>query len=491
MMIPRRARPHAFLIAAFAAAMVGLFPLAPAADADAARAPIPSFASVVRQVLPAVVNIAVVRSAPAPLGDSGASGQPRGETPLDELLRRFFEPFGGDAERLNAQGSGFIVDPLGFIATSAHLLDDAQTITVVLQDGSRFEATIVGRDELTDLALVKVAVPRRLPSVSWGDSDAVEVGDWILAVGNPFGLGGSVSAGILSARGRDIHEGPYDDFLQIDAPLNRGNSGGPTFNAAGEVVGVNTAIYTPSGGSVGIGFAVPSNLARPVIEQLRAHGKVVRGWLGVEIQELTPALAASFGIKDAQGVLVTAVMPGGPADKAGLRPGDIVLSFAGHAVLRLRDLALATAVAPIGVKATVTLWRDGRQIMLWPVIAEMPQAPAAPPAPHRKEQGVSSVMGLHLTALTASLREDLGLAATVKGVVVLNVADDSPFANSGLERGDVIEEINRHGVASVESAKALLQDAAANPARPVLMLINRQGSSRYLAFSMAASGAME
>ncbi len=242
-----------------------------------------------------------------------------------------------------ALGSGFIIDPSGYIVTNNHVVENATKVTVVFQDGSKHPAKIIGRDPKTDLALLKIDAPQPLPYVTWGDSNAAQVGDWVLAVGNPFGLGGTVSSGIISARGRDIHAGPYDDFLQIDASINRGNSGGPTFNLDGKVIGINTAIYSPNGGSVGIGFAIPSSLAKPVIDQLRAHGKVERGWLGVQIQGVTPEIAKSLGLPKAEGALVADVNPDGPAAKSGIKQGDVILSYDGHDLAKMRDLPLEVA----------------------------------------------------------------------------------------------------------------------------------------------------
>ncbi len=311
-------------------------------------AQLPSFAPLVKKVMPAVVNVSATLKPGAGAGedtDNGDQGQDQSpdvgpdqgfpQSPFDEMLRRFFEQQGRPMPREQhehtvALGSGFIIDPSGYIVTNNHVVQNADKVTVIFQDNSEHKAKIIGRDTKTDLALLKIDAPKPLPYVSWGNSDAEQVGDWVLAVGNPFGLGGSVSPGFVSARGRDIHAGPYDDFLQIDASINRGNSGGPTFNLDGQVVGINTAIYSPNGGSVGIGFAIPSSLAKPVIEQLREHGKVERGWLGVQIQQVTPEIAKSLGLPKQEGALVADVTPGGPAAKAGFKQGDVILSFNGH-----------------------------------------------------------------------------------------------------------------------------------------------------------------
>src|SRR6185312_6823799 len=280
-----------------------------------------------------------------------------------------------DSEHTVASGSGFISDPAGYAGTNNHVVQNANKVTVIFQDDTQHPAKIIGRDPKTDLALLKIDAPKPLPYVSWGDSNAEEVGDWVLAVGNPFGLGGSVSPGVVSARGRDIHAGPYDDFLQIDASINRGNSGGPTFNLDGKVIGINTAIYSPNGGSVGIGFAIPSSLAKPVIDQLKDHGKVERGWLGVQIQDVTPDLAKSLGLPKPEGALVADVTAAGPAEKVGIKQGDVILNYAGHDIAKLRDLPLAVAETPVGQKAPLKLWRDGHEQSLEPTIAAMPAHP--------------------------------------------------------------------------------------------------------------------
>lgn len=462
-----------------------------------------SFADVVEKVLPAVVNITAERTrssreAEPGGGESGSDFGQTSQSPLDEFLRRFFGsqgPLGtpgrqGRAARVMALGSGFIIDAAGYVVTDAHVVANAQKVTVLLQDNSRYPAKIVGEDEVSDLALLKIEAGKPLRVVAWGDSDAARVGDWILAVGNPFELGGTVTAGIISARGRDIRAGPSEDFLQIDAPLNRGNSGGPTFNLAGQVIGINTAIYTPSGGSVGIGFAIPSNLARPVIDQLRAHGKLVHGWLGIQLQEITPPLARALGLAKAQGVLVVDVTRGAPADKAGIRQGDVITAFNGHEIEGPRDLATRVAAAPVGKSARVTVWRTDKSVSVSAVLAERP--PKASQVPARPEQPTAtSSMGLTIVPLTDDLRRELGLTATTNGVVVKDIDQGSPLANSGLATGDVIEEINHHAVTTPASAAARLDEALSTKDQSVLVLVNREGSKQYLGWSPSANGNLD
>src|SRR5438552_3680503 len=343
-----------------------------------------SFAPLVKKVSPAVVNISVTQSGAS---DTTAEEPEQGSpdfrnSPFDEFLRRFFDQQnpngqrhlfpqipGGQAHRI-ALGSGFIIDPSGYVVTNSHVVGDASKVEVTLQDDNKYPAKIIGRDPKTDIALLKINADKPLPYVSFGDSTAAQVGDWVMAVGNPFGLGGTVTTGIISARGRDIHSGPFDDFLQIDAPINRGNSGGPTFNLEGDVIGVNTAIYSPNGGSVGIGFAVPSNVAKAVATQLKEHGKITRGWLGVQIQEVTPAIAASLGLHGEQGALVAVVTPDSPGARAGLKQGDVILSFNGENVAHLRDLPRLVAAAAPDSHAAMTVWRNGQTLQLRTTIGE-------------------------------------------------------------------------------------------------------------------------
>ncbi|MCE3004641.1 MAG: trypsin-like peptidase domain-containing protein, partial [Xanthomonadaceae bacterium] len=349
-------------------------PATPAPTASFAGAP--RFADVIERVRPAVVNIATVRELRAGPGRVRMEGRAFGpggrETaPDDPRLRELFRHFFGDQapgpvgpRHAQAAGSGFVVDPAGWIVTNRHVVADATTITVTLQDGRHFDATVKGEDEKTDLALLKVDVPQPLPAVAFGDAESARIGDWVIAIGNPFGLGGTATAGIISARGRDIRSGPYDDYLQIDAPINQGNSGGPVFDETGRVIGVNTAIFSPNGGNVGIGFAIPADTVRDVVAQLREHGRVERGWLGVEIQAVTDEIAQGLGLDAARGALVAAVEPGSPAAAAGLAPGDVVTAFAGVPVAEVRDLTRAVARAADGERASIEVWRDGARRQL-------------------------------------------------------------------------------------------------------------------------------
>jgi len=468
------------------------------------RRALPSFAPVVQSVMPTVVNVSAIQRATKTAADQSelrpgrAKDQNtlRGLPPstLDEFLRRFFEERGrkGVPFPSTALGSGFIVDPNGYVVTDDHVVENADKIMITFQNGGQYPARVVGRDALTDLALLKIDTERPLPHVRWGDSDTARVGDWVLAIGNPFGLDSTVSSGIISGRGRDIHAGPYDDFLQIDAAINRGNSGGPTFDLNGNVIGINTAIYSPNGGSVGIGFAIPANLARRVVEELQAHGRVARGWLGVQIQQVTPEIAESFGLPQAKGALVAGVAADGPAARAGFAQGDIILSVDGHDILRMRELPLVVADTAIGEPATVKVWRQNAETTLRPVIGEMPQSPETLETIQGEREGQGSArpggIGLKLVPLTPQRRQRLGVPQKINGVVVRAIDEDSAFADVDLLPGDVIEQINQHPVTSPEDAIGRLQEAAAGGRRSVVMLINRHGTDHYLAMPLANIG---
>jgi serine protease Do len=511
-LVKREAKIRAAAFSLCLALSLAVSPLAFADPITPGTVALPSFAPIVKQVLPAVVNISVTQQANAALGDDDGDdqqagpnqGMPQGfpPSPFDDFLRRFFQQqqqqgqgFAVPRGQSVALGSGFIIDPAGYIVTNNHVVDHADKVTVIFQDGTRHPAKVIGRDPKTDLALIKIDAKDPLPYVSWGDSSQAQVGDWVLAVGNPFGLGGTVSTGIISARSRDIHEGPYDDFLQIDASINRGNSGGPDFNLNGQVVGINTAIYSPNGGSVGIGFAIPSSMAKPVIEQLRASGKVQRGWIGVQIQDVTPDIAKNLGLPSASGALVADVTAGGPAEKAGFKQGDVILSYNGQAIAKVRDLPIAVAQTPVGQKAEIKLWRQGSQLTLDPVIAAMPDTQAIAKADAPSQGGgnapvqTSRALGLKLAPLTPDLRRQAGVPADVKGVIVTGVADDSPLADIGVQPGDVIVAVNQQPAGSPQdlAAKfdALSKDKSGN--KTLLLLINRRGINQYVALSFSGN----
>jgi serine protease Do len=490
------------LAAAMAAAPVVMADSpAPAVSAAAPLVPQQSLAPLVKAVLPAVVNISVTQKSSAePMAEeSPFPGFP--QSPFDQMLRRFFDQQQGPGEhhfffgtpngRVEpvALGSGFIIDPKGEVVTNNHVVGDAKRVEVTLQDGSKYTAKILGRDPKTDLAVLKINADKPLPYVRFGDSSAAQIGDWVVAVGNPFGLGGTVTTGIISARGRDIHEGPFDDFLQIDAPINRGNSGGPTFNLSGQVIGINTAIYSPNGGSVGIGFAIPSNTARPIIAQLEEHGKVTRGWLGVEIQQVTKPIAASLGRQNEDGALVAAVTPDSPGAKAGLKQGDVILSFNGQEVKQLHDLPRFVAAAAPHSMATMTVWRDGaaRQLQASVGEASNQETVASAGSPEEQEPGRASAVGVHFTALTNDLRRELRVGRNVEGVVVADVDDNSPVNDAGIQQGDIVVAVNQHPVRSPEDAAQRLREAAHSNAKSALLLLNRHGQTEYVGVNLTGN----
>ena len=346
-----------------------------------------------------------------------------------------------------------------------------------------YTAKVVGTDPQTDLALLKVDAARPLPHVEWGDSDAVNVGDWILAVGNPFGLGGSMTAGIVSARSRDIHAGPFDDFLQVDASINQGNSGGPTFALDGKVIGINTAIASPNGGSVGIGFAIPSNLARPVIAQLKEKGFVERGWLGVQIQPVTPEIAGALELGDRKGAIVSEVMPEGPAARK-LRQGDVILGYAGRPVAEMHDLPRMVAETKPGKTVEIELWRDGKSVTVPVEIAKRPQdqdvAEAGPAAAGSADRFDSAALGASLAPLTPALRQAHGIPDDVKGVLVLDIADDGKAMRQDLRRGDIIVEVDRKAVATPAEVEKLASAAKKSKEKALLLLVNREGDQLFV-----------
>jgi serine protease Do len=499
-------------------ATLALSPLVWAQNPPAASEPLPasppvatptqSFAPLVKRVLPAVVNISVTEKS----GANTASEQlPEGfrGSPFDDLLRRFFEQNGGSGRltprespngsgdeggvKRIALGSGFIVDPSGLIVTNNHVVGEAAKVEITLQDDSKYTASIVGRDPHTDLAVLKIKADKPLPYVPFGDSNAAQIGDWVVAVGNPFGLGGSVTTGIVSARGRDIHSGQFDDFLQIDAPINRGNSGGPTFNLSGEVIGINTAIYSPNGGSVGIGFAVPSNVAKQAVAQLEAHGKVSRGWLGVQIQEVTPAIAASLGLPQGQGgghgALVAVVTPNSPSAHAGLKQGDVILSFNGSEVKQLRDLPRLVAAAAPGSAGTLTLWRNGQSTELRVTLGEAPENPKVASAGsdqsgERSSEAEANAAGMHFAPLTGELRRELRVGADVHGVVITAIDGGSAADSLGLVRGDVLLSIDQQPVGGPQEAAAKLKEVANSAKKSALLLLSRHGVTQYVGLNL-------
>ena len=441
-----------------------------------------------RETLPAVVNISTSNNVESASPERQMPELPPG---LEEFFGRdFFERFfgqpgpGRQPER-SSLGSGFIIDPEGFVVTNNHVIQEADEITVILQDGVELSAEVVGRDPKTDLALIKVESERALPAVDWGDSDRLEIGQWVIAIGNPFGLGGTVTAGIVSQRSRDIRAGPYDDFIQTDAAINRGNSGGPLFNTDGEVVGVNTAIFSPSGGSIGIGFAIPSNIASSVIDQLRARGEVSRGWLGVSIQPITEELAEALALPARRGALIASVDRGSPAASGGLETGDVILSFDGNEIDDPRDLARTVADTVVGKEVEVLVWRDKRERSKRVVVGRLAEedgaeVAAVPESPAEEPTGRADLHGLSLADLSAELRARYGISGEAEGVLVLDVAPGSAGAERGLRSGDLIVRVGEAGVSDLADIAAALAAADESGAGSVLVLVERNGTPIFV-----------
>lgn len=447
----------------------------------------PDFSVLAEELMPAVVNIAT--TAPVP---TQAPSFPPG-SPFEEFFRDFFENHPGTPQRAprarpRGMGSGFVIDPDGLIVTNNHVVEDADDITVILSDGSSLAAEVVGRDPKTDIALLRVDPDGPLAAVDWGDSDGARVGNWVFAIGNPFGLVNSLTVGVISAIARDIGAGPFDEFIQTDAAINRGNSGGPLFNLDGEVIGVNTAIYSPSGGSVGIGFAVPSSLAKSVVFQLREYGRTRRGWLGVRIQTVTEDLAESLSLGEAEGALVSEVIAGSPAEDGGILPGDVLLTFDGRPVPDMRNLPRMVAETAIGRVVGVGVWRGGAMLSLEVVLGELEEEgvvqAAVDPEPDVQTVGA---LGLSLANLTREFRARYAIADGVRGAVVVEVDPDSDAAAKGMRPGDVVVEI---GQASVDSPRDVAEGVARVEGagrNSVLLLVNRDGNSLFIALRTADS----
>ncbi|MGH6968756.1 MAG: DegQ family serine endoprotease [Stellaceae bacterium] len=459
-----------------------------------------SFADLAARLLPAVVNISTTQTLPEK-SDKSSRGPDVPQFPPGSPFEEFFKDFldknrpGGQPQALprhaTSLGSGFIVDPSGLVVTNNHVIADADQITVTLQDNTSFKAEVVGKDSKTDLALLRIKSAKPLPFVKFGDSDKTRVGDWVLAIGNPFGLGGTVTAGILSARSREIDSGPYDDFLQTDAAINRGNSGGPMFDMDGNVIGINTAIFSPSGGSIGIGFAIPSNLARPVIDQLQKYGHARRGWLGVNIQSVTDEIAESLGLDKPRGALIASVQDGGPAQKAGIQPGDVVLTFDGKSVVDMRHLPRIVAETPIDKTVKVMVWRKRKELTFDVKVGELKdnieqtaaaskQQPAPPPGTAVKP------LGLSVADLTPELRERYQLAEDSAGVVVTDVDKDGPAAQKGMRAGDVITEVAQEEVKTTADVVRKIEAATKTGRKSVLLLVDRQGDLRFYALKVGS-----
>lgn len=461
---------------------------APVAQAKSAPE---SFSELAAKLLPAVVNISTTQV----IENRNPQAQQRPQFPPGSPFEDFFKEFDRNQpngrpqkRRATSLGSGFIIDYKSngdaFVVTNNHVVQDADEVTVILHDDTRLDAEIVGRDIKTDIAVLKVHATRKLPAVGFGNSDVARVGDWVLAIGNPFGLGGTVTAGIISARGRNINVGPYDNFIQTDASINRGNSGGPMFNMKGEVIGINTAIFSPSGGSVGIGFAIPSTAAKVVIDQLISHGEVQRGWLGVNIQEVTEPIAEALGLKKVMGALVSNVSEGSPAAKGGVKPRDVIIAFNGKPVTEMRILPRIVAATPVDKKVKMKVWRDGSEKTLSITIGRLDEAKlvasAASPSKPVIETEVPQ-LGLTLSAISPELIERFELAEDSQGVVVVDVDPDGSAASERVRPGDIIREVSQKNVSSPKEVATMVKAAVSKKRKTVLLLVEGQGGFRFVA----------
>ncbi len=470
---------------------VSLFALVALTAPALARGAPDSFADLSARLLPSVVNIATSQSLKAPPPQDMPNLPPG--SPLEDLFKNFVGPKSNNPQRVTSLGSGFIIDPSGFIVTNNHVIENSEQITVTLNDGSSLPAKVVGRDLKTDLALLKVNPKKPLPATKFGDSDKARIGDWVIAIGDPFGLGSTVTAGIVSARNRDINAGPYDDFIQTDAPINRGNSGGPLFNMDGDVIGINSAIFSPSGGSVGIGFSIPSNLARDVVGQLRQFGIAKRGWIGVRIQGVSDEVAEAMHLGTTQGALVADVTPEGPAAKAGLAKGDLVTGFDGKPITDSKILPRIVAATQIGKTVNIDVLRGGRKQSFHIYVAKLEEGPpdkagksqSAPVVPKPQSNAAPqgsklSQLGLSLGVLDGAARAKFKLGGAIQGVVVSDVTANSPAADKNFRPGDVIVEVQSQKVKSPADVEQKIAGDVKAGRKVELMLVNRSGDSTYV-----------
>ncbi|MFS8110276.1 DegQ family serine endoprotease [Rhizobium jaguaris] len=456
-------------------------------------APGGSFAPIVDADKPAVVTVTTTMKAT----DTGADA---GDSPMDEQFRQFFEnqgiplpqqqaPQRNPAQRAKALGSGFVISADGVIVTNNHVVENATDIKVTLDDGTEVPAKLLGADAKSDLAVLKIQAPKPLPTVAWGDSDKLKLGDQILAIGNPFGIGTTVTAGIVSARGRDLHSGPYDDFIQIDAPINHGNSGGPLVDGNGNVVGINTAIYSPNGGSVGVGFAIPSNEAKTIVAKLEKNGSIDHGYLGVAIQPVTNDVADAVGLSQSQGALVANVTDGTPAADAGIKSGDIVTAVGNETVKTPKDLSRLVADLSPGDKRSVTVWRNGKSIDVNVTVGGNDDSKQA-----ANDKGDGKVqpsnqpsIGVGLANLTPDVKQQLNLPQNVEGAVVASVNPDKPAAAAGIQQGDIIVSVNDKPVRNAHEVQSAVAEAGKAGRKSVLLLIQRDGNKTFVAVPFAAA----
>src|SRR4051812_9454736 len=464
-------------------------------------------ADVAEKVIDAVVNISTTQTVEAKAGGGGGDRGAMPQLPPGSPFEEFFDDFfknrrggpGGDKgggggmqpRKTNSLGSGFIVDTAGIAVTNNHVIADADEINIIMNDGTKIKATLVGVDKKTDLAVLKFTPPAKpLVAVKFGDSDKLRLGEWVIAIGNPFSLGGTVTAGIVSARNRDINSGPYDSYIQTDAAINRGNSGGPLFNLEGEVIGVNTLIISPSGGSIGIGFAVPSKTVVGVVDSLRQFGELRRGWLGVRIQQVTDEIAESLGIKPARGALIAGVEEKGPAKPAGIEPGDVVVKFDGKDIKEPKDLSRVVADTAVGKAVDVVIIRKGeeqtRQVMLGRLEdGEKAVQASGKTQPEAEKPATQKALGLDLAGLSKDLRSRYKIKDSVKGVVITNVDASSDAAEKRLSAGEVIVEVAQEAVSNAADIKKRVEQLKKDGKKSVLLLVsNAEGELRFVALSV-------
>ncbi|MBI1245865.1 MAG: Do family serine endopeptidase [Alphaproteobacteria bacterium] len=471
-----------------------------------------TFADLAERLLPAVVSIQVTTTqtaaaTPGPRAPQGQAPQQRRPeipqfppgSPFEEFFKDFFDRQGRNPDQQpqrkgQSLGSGFVIDATGYIVTNNHVIDGGDEIRVVFHDNATLPAKLVGKDQRTDLALLKVESKTPLAHVTFGDSDKARVGDWVVAIGNPLGLGGSVTQGIISARNRDINAGPYDDFIQTDASINRGNSGGPLFNLAGDVVGVNTAIYSQTGGSIGIGFSIPSAIVKNVVAQLRKDGRVRRGWLGVNIQTVSDEIAESVGLDKARGAMVAKVPDDGPAAKADIRAGDVIVKFDGKDVTDMRRLPRLVAETPVDKTVKVEVWRNRKSVTLNVKLGELEEeqaASAATTAPGSKPgqpQGQAEVLGMTLAPITPDMRQRFQLSEKQKGVVVTDVVDGSVAQERGIRPGDVIVEVAQSEITQPQQVQDKVKEQRTAGRKSVLIMVERAGEQRFVGLPVEPRG---
>ena len=446
------------------------------------------YADLAERLLPMVVNISTSQTLKRPAADNpapGAQGQLTPGSPLDDFFKDFMDR-GNRPRRVQSLGSGFVIDPAGYIVTNNHVIEGADEITVILSDSTSLPATLIGRDDKTDLAVLKVNSKQPLNVAKWGDSDRARVGDLVMAIGDPFGLGGTVTTGIVSARNRDINSGPYDDFIQTDAPINKGNSGGPLFNMEGEVIGINSAIYSPSGGSVGIGFAIPANSAKNVVAQLRSTGKIQRGWIGIRIQQVSDDIAQSVGLNKPQGALIAGMTDGGPAAKAGVQNGDVVLNFDGRPVVDNRALPRMVADAQVGKTYNLEVLRKGQHKVLPITVQKLLEDEKVASADKSAKLGTATKppvtvnLGMSLAPVSPDARRRFHLDNKVVGVVVVDVDADSPAGQKNIRAGDVITEVAQEKVSSPDQVATKLDAERKAGHKVVLLQVSRGGELTFI-----------